>query len=222
MQAIIETPTYLRDARQAGLGEEALVGIANVIAANPTAGELMPGTGGARKVRVAGRGKGKSGGYRIVSYFAAEDVPVFLLAIIDKGERANLSKVEQNDLRKELRSLTEDYRAGVKMKIRENQEREMSRLGKRLIRSAKEARTIVRGEADPATYRVRVPAKIDVKAIRKARNMSQEEFSARFGIPIGTLRDWEQDRRQPEGPARVLLTVIEREPKAVERALALT
>ncbi len=59
-----------------------------------------------------------------------------------------------------------------------------------------------------------------MKAVRKRLGLSQVAFAARFGVSIGTLRDWEQKRRRPEGPARVLLTVIDREPKAVERALA--
>jgi hypothetical protein len=83
----------------------------------PRAGDLMPGTGGARKVRVAGRGKGKSDGYRVVTYYAAEDVPVFMLAVISKGERANLSKAERNQLRAELRGLAADYRASVRAKV---------------------------------------------------------------------------------------------------------
>ena len=85
-----------------------------LLAANPTAGVLMPGTGGARKLRVAGRGKGKSGGFRVVTYFGAADIPVFLLGVIDKGERANLSKAEQNTLRKELAGIADDYRAGTR------------------------------------------------------------------------------------------------------------
>jgi putative transcriptional regulator len=96
----------------------------------------------------------------------------------------------------------------------------MSKLGRKLIRAAKEARTIARGEAKASTYRVHLPAEIDVQSIRKKLGLSQAEFSARFGIPPGTLRDWEQGRRVPEGPARVLLKVIENDPKAVERALA--
>jgi len=96
----------------------------------------------------------------------------------------------------------------------------MSKLGKKLLRAAKEARTIARGEAKASTYRIHLPADVDVQAIRKRLRMSQAEFSARFGIPAGTLRDWEQGRRVPEGPARVLLKVIENDPKAVERALA--
>jgi len=96
----------------------------------------------------------------------------------------------------------------------------MSKLGKKLIRAAKEARAVARGEARASSYRVHLPGDVDVQAIRKRLGMSQAEFSARFGIPPGTLRDWEQGRRVPEGPARVLLKVIEIDPKAVERALA--
>lgn len=96
----------------------------------------------------------------------------------------------------------------------------MSKLGKKLILAAKEARIIARGKAKSSTYRVHIPTDIDVQAIRKRLGLSQAEFSSRFGIPSGTLRDWEQGRRVPEGPARVLLKVIENEPKAVERALS--
>jgi putative transcriptional regulator len=96
----------------------------------------------------------------------------------------------------------------------------MSKLGKRLIKAADEALAIARGEADPKTYRVHVPAKIDVRKIRRQLKLSQAEFAARFGIPAATIRDWEQNRRQPEGAARVLMKVIKEEPEAVSRALA--
>lgn len=95
----------------------------------------------------------------------------------------------------------------------------MSKLGSRLIKAAREGRAIARGEADPAHYRVHVPADVDVRKIRKALKLSQEQFAARFGIQPATLRDWEQHRRRPEGPARVLLQVIKNEPEAVSRAL---
>jgi putative transcriptional regulator len=83
----------------------------------------------------------------------------------------------------------------------------------------KDAIAIAHGEADRAGYRVHVPAKVDVARIRRKLKLSQSEFAARFGIAPGTLRDWEQKRKRPEGPARVLLMVIEREPDAVERAV---
>jgi putative transcriptional regulator len=96
----------------------------------------------------------------------------------------------------------------------------MTALGKRLIAAVKEARAIARGEADPKTYRVHVPVDIDVKRIRRRLKLTQNEFARRFGIPEGTLRDWEQGRRRPEGPARAFLLVIQHEPLAVERALS--
>jgi putative transcriptional regulator len=95
----------------------------------------------------------------------------------------------------------------------------MSKLGKRLIKAAREARAIARGEADAHSYRMHVPADIDVQSIRRKMRLSQNEFASRFGISPGTLRDWEQGRKKPEGPARVLLMVIAKDPKAVTRAL---
>ena len=96
----------------------------------------------------------------------------------------------------------------------------MTMLGKRLIKAAKEARAIARGEAKPETYRVHIPAEIDVRRIRRRLKLSQGQFARRFGIPEATVRDWEQGRRCPEAAARALLLVIEHEPKAVERAIA--
>jgi putative transcriptional regulator len=96
----------------------------------------------------------------------------------------------------------------------------MSKLGKRLIAAADEALAIARGEADPSTYNVHAPADVDVRKIRKGLKLSQTEFATRFGLSASTVRDWEQNRRRPEGAARVLLHVIKQEPDAVRRALA--
>ena len=96
---------------------------------------------------------------------------------------------------------------------------QMSSLGKRLVKSAKEARTIARGEADASTYKVFVPAKIDVKAIRARRGLTQEEFCMKYGLSIASLRDWEQGRFSPDPTARAYLTIIDRAPEAVEKAL---
>ena len=92
----------------------------------------------------------------------------------------------------------------------------MSKLGKRLINAAKSAQAIAKGEADPKTYKVHVPAHLDVRAIRTKLKMSQNVFAARFGILPSTLRDWEQKRRHPDGAARVLLMVIDKEPEPPE------
>ena len=58
-----------------------------------------------------------------------------------------------------------------------------------------------------------------IKTLRRALSLTQEEFSARYRIPIGTLRDWEQGRSQPDQPARAYLTVIARDPEGVHAAL---
>jgi putative transcriptional regulator len=67
---------------------------------------------------------------------------------------------------------------------------------------------------------VHVPDEIDVRAIRKRFKLTQAKFAAKFGFDPRALQDWEQKRRLPDRSARILLRVIEREPKAVERALA--
>ena len=58
------------------------------------------------------------------------------------------------------------------------------------------------------------------KIIRRALDLTQEEFAARFHIPLGTLRDWEQGRARPDAPTRVLLAVIAKHPEAVEEVLS--
>jgi hypothetical protein len=83
------------------------------ISKDPTAGALMEGTGGCRKLRFAGKGKGKRRGFRTVHYYAGGDVPVLQLALIDKGEDENLSKAKRNELRIELAGYADDYRKGV-------------------------------------------------------------------------------------------------------------
>jgi putative transcriptional regulator len=65
-----------------------------------------------------------------------------------------------------------------------------------------------------------VPERIDVRGVRRITGLSQAAFASRFGINRRTLQDWEQGRYQPDPIARALLTIIEREPRAVMRALA--
>ncbi len=88
-----------------------------MIANNPEAGDEIGGTGGARKVRVAGRGKGKSGGYRVITFYSGKDVPVFLLTVYSKGEKANLTKAERNELKAILGDIVRVYRKGAKRHV---------------------------------------------------------------------------------------------------------
>ena len=94
----------------------------------------------------------------------------------------------------------------------------MSKFGKELVESAREALAIAEGRLKPA--RVIVPEPVDVAAIRKRLGLSQDRFAKRFGLSAATIRDWEQGRRTPDRIARNLLAVIEYAPETVERALA--
>ena len=95
----------------------------------------------------------------------------------------------------------------------------MSTVADGIRRGLEEALAYAEGKADPKAYRVHVPQRIDVKAIRAKLGMTQQQFAARFGFSVNTLRHWEQGLRQPEGPARAYLQVIDREPDAVQKAL---
>ncbi|HEX4029631.1 MAG TPA: helix-turn-helix domain-containing protein [Terracidiphilus sp.] len=95
----------------------------------------------------------------------------------------------------------------------------MSKVGESIIRGLEQAITFAEGTADESRYVVHIPAEIDVKAIRGRLRMTQLEFASRFGFSVNTVRHWEQGRRVPEGPTRAYLLVIDREPKAVQKAL---
>lgn len=69
-------------------------------------------------MRFARPGKGKSGGYRVVTFFCAEDIPVFLMDVYVKGEKINLSAAERVELRKELESFADEYRAMIRKRVR--------------------------------------------------------------------------------------------------------
>jgi hypothetical protein len=77
---------FEKAADDAGMSEEEIEDLISYLAENPMAGDEMEGTGGCRKVRVAGRGKGKSGGYRTVTFYSGENLAVFLITVFGKGE----------------------------------------------------------------------------------------------------------------------------------------
>jgi putative transcriptional regulator len=89
--------------------------------------------------------------------------------------------------------------------------------GQRMIASAKQALAFVQGEENGCV--VHIPDEIDTVRIRKKINMSQSQFAAYFGVSVRTIQEWEQGRVVPSRSARAFLTVIDREPEAVRRAL---
>ena len=95
----------------------------------------------------------------------------------------------------------------------------MSKAGSRILRSIEQARAFARGETTEG-FIVHVPKDVNVKEIRQKTGLSQDAFARKFGLTAAAVRDWEQNRRQPEQAARVLLRVIAHNPDAVTEALA--
>jgi hypothetical protein len=97
MITVAEVPEYLRRAEKL-LSDAERRDVIEYLAAHPKAGDLMEGTGGVRKLRWGRGGQGKSGGVRVIYYFHSEVMPLYLLTLFAKNERANISKAERNEL----------------------------------------------------------------------------------------------------------------------------
>ena len=105
---VVETAAYVDRARRC-MNEREREEAIRTIATDPEIGDVLVGTGGVRKVRFAVQGRGKSGGVRIVYFFRNEGMPVFLLTVFAKNEKANLSQAERNELAKLVQVLVATY-----------------------------------------------------------------------------------------------------------------
>jgi hypothetical protein len=108
MQTIVEMPEYLRKSVKL-LTDPQRLSIINYLASHPASGDIMQGTGGIRKLRWSAQGSGKSGGVRIIYYYHNESMPIFLLTVFGKGEKANLTSSERNELSKFTTLLVKNY-----------------------------------------------------------------------------------------------------------------
>eukprot|EP01036_Dinobryon_divergens_P056503 gene56503-75451_t len=157
MITIAELPEYIRRAEKLMSDAERL-DVVNYLAAQPKAGDLMEGTGGVRKLRWGRGAKGKSGGVRVIYYVHSDLMPLYLLTLFAKNERANLSKAERNELADlvELLGLNEAI-AHAKSKGRKAE-------GIKLYK----------------------PHAVDVSSLRERLSLTQEQFAARFGFSVAT------------------------------------
>ena len=148
----------------------------------------------------------------MIYFFDGLGMPLFLLEEYAKNEQEYLSHASRRR-----------YQFRQEADRRSSQVTEARELSKRLaggiLRGLEQALVFVEGTAKKGTYVVHIPPEIDVRAIRERLGLTQRQFAVRFGFSVNTLRHWEQGRRVPEGPARAYLIVIDREPKAVEKAL---
>ena len=97
LMTVAELPEYLRRAEKL-LSEDERYDIVSYLAAFPKDGDLIRGTGGVRKLRWGRSGRGKSGGVRVIYYFHSERMPLYLLTVFAKNERADLTQAERNEL----------------------------------------------------------------------------------------------------------------------------
>lgn len=113
MHTVAETKAFCRQAYDAGMSEDEIADLVDYIAANPTAGDEIPGTGGCRKLRWPGKGKGKRGGLRTITFFSGEQMPVFLVTVFAKGEKVTLTEREKQALAVFTKTLVAEYAAKV-------------------------------------------------------------------------------------------------------------
>lgn len=204
MQTVVETPTYLAIASKL-FDEEERAEIVVLVAAHPECGDVIRGTGGFRKLRVARKGMGKSGAARVVYIWRNERFPVFLAAVFPKNEKENLSMAERNALKKRADSIFENYGSSMKTQFEQ------------MMDGLNDVEAFLAGKQEG--FKTHVPQEVDVKAIRTRLGMTQAKFSGVFGFSLDAIKHWEGRRRTPEAPARTLLTVIDKNPAAVLTAL---
>ena len=111
MHAVVETDEYLREAKRCRITDDERNAIVDFIADHPTAGTEIAGTGGVRKVRFPKPGMGKSGGYRLITFYSGQEIPVFLLSVFAKTEKTTLTQAEKNSLRVTMGHIVTAYHA---------------------------------------------------------------------------------------------------------------
>jgi hypothetical protein len=113
MHTVSETHAFRRQAEASGMNEDEIDELIFYLAANPNAGAPIPGTGGCRKLRVAAGGRGKRGGYRTITFYSGTEMPVFLIAVFAKGERADLTAKERSALGVITKAIVAEYKCRV-------------------------------------------------------------------------------------------------------------
>lgn len=104
---------FAKDAADAGMTDDEVDNLVAFLSENPMAGKEIAGTGGCRKIRIAGRGKGKRGGHRVITFYTGENIPVFLVTVFSKGEKDDLSRAERNGLRTITKAIVVEYQRKV-------------------------------------------------------------------------------------------------------------
>ena len=106
--SVVETPEFLAATRKL-LDDEERAALVEHLAYNPSAGDLIPGTGGVRKLRWGLEGRGKRGGARVIYFYYNASLPLFTLTAYAKNERADISQTERNEFQRLTKLLVQNY-----------------------------------------------------------------------------------------------------------------
>jgi len=208
LQTVIETAEFLFRASKM-MSDEQRARVVEMLARDPECGDIMAGTGGIRKVRVALTGRGKSGGARVIYFSTASD-----------------SRYSRSPSSQRMRGLTSALPSETRWLpsfglSSNNWKGDI--MGKKafdsIMAGLEDALAYAKGDKARGRATVFDARELDVGKVRGKVGLSQDEFARAFGVSVGTLRNWEQRRVKPDGPARVLLTVIDRDPVSVLKAL---
>ncbi|MGR7993876.1 type II toxin-antitoxin system RelE/ParE family toxin [Xanthobacter sp. ZOL 2024] len=109
MHSVSQTHAFVKAAEDSGMTESEVDDLVDYLARHPTAGDEIVGTGGCRKLRWAGKGKGKRGAFRTITFYSGEHIPVYLITVFAKGDRVDLSKAERNGLAVLTKEIVREY-----------------------------------------------------------------------------------------------------------------
>jgi DNA-binding transcriptional regulator YiaG len=203
MFTFAETPTFAADADKLWTEEERLEFFV-WLASHPDAGDVIPGSGGCRKVRWSRPGMGKRGGVRVIYFLRKSEQEIWLLLIYAKSVKDTTFLV----------TCSRKFERKSKMVSRKS-EKTLSAgeaLGRKLLQSVREMK---------AARAARV-TKVELNEVVQARQktgLSQAQFAEALHISKRTLQDWEQGRRSPSGAAQALIRIATKHPKVVREAL---
>ena len=110
MITVVETQQFTKKADQLMTSAEKAE-LIDLVANAPEAGDVIPRTGGVRKLRVPAKGRGKSGGYRVIYYFYNEKNPVLLFTVYGKNEKSDLTRREENELYKIVQAIKKEMKS---------------------------------------------------------------------------------------------------------------
>ena len=208
---IFTTRTYERAVRKL-MSEVDRQKMEAAIIADLARAPLLRGTGGIRKLRWTGLGRGKRGGIRTIYFHHAGPEAIYMLTAYAKAGRDDLTRRRQKN---PVAAGGPDQERGGKPMTTERR----TQVGQEVEAALGEVLAHVRGEVDLPCRIVDDPAAERILALRKRMKLSRQKFADRFGLDARAVQEWEQGRRIPDRAARVLLTVIDRDPEAVARAL---